>query len=155
MEITRRTDYAIRLIAALLEHQGTPFSVREAAETQGVPYAFARSIQHDLVQQGILKSVRGARGGMLLNVDPEGLTLYHLIEVVQGPVSIAICTNDEDWCPRSKSCKFHYVWEGANKIMEDYLTSVSMMDLLEGEFAHITASYSSSDMASLADAADA
>ncbi|MCL1846921.1 MAG: Rrf2 family transcriptional regulator [Coriobacteriia bacterium] len=146
MEITRRTDYAIRLIAALMENGDRPYSVREAAESMDVPYAFARSIQHELVQQGVLKSVRGAKGGMLLNVDPDEFTLFQLIETVQGPVSVAVCTNDPDWCARSKGCQFHRVWEGANIIMRDYLTSVSIKDLLKGNKAHITSSYSASDM---------
>jgi len=140
MEITRRTDYAIRLIAALVQKDGVPFSVREAAELQDVPYAFARSIQHSLVQRGIVKSLRGAKGGMVLNVDPEGFTLFDLIEIVQGPVSVAICTNDEDWCPRSQTCQFHKVWEGANDIMKNYLSSVSIKGLLAGESAFISAS---------------
>jgi len=148
MEITRRTDYAIRLIAALLERDGVPLSVRDAAMAQDVPYAFARSIQHDLMQMGIIKSLRGAKGGMVLNVDPDDFTLYQLIEIVQGPVSVAVCTNDEDWCPRSKTCQFHKVWEGANLIMKDYLTSVSIKELLAGESAHITASTLLSNLSS-------
>jgi Rrf2 family protein len=138
MEISRRTDYAIRLIAALLLNDGRPLSVREAATAQEVPYAFARSIQHDLVQSGILKSVRGARGGMLLAVDPTELTLYRLIEVVQGPVSVAICTNDKDWCSRHQGCQFHKVWEGANSLLKDYLTSVSIKELIEGKTAYLS-----------------
>ena len=151
MEITRRTDYAIRLIAALLLNQGKPFSVREAAKAQDVPYAFARSIQHDLVQEGIIKSVRGAKGGMVLNVDPEKFTLFELIETVQGPINVAICTNDEDWCPRAKRCQFHTVWEGANLIMKNYLASVSIKELLEGENAHIVTSKLKADLSSLVD----
>jgi Rrf2 family protein len=138
MEISRRTDYAIRLIAALLLNDGKPLSVREAATMQDVPYAFARSIQHDLVRSGILSSVRGAQGGMLLAVDPQDLTLYRLIETVQGPVSVAICTTDAEWCARHKGCQFHAVWNGINAIMEDYLSSVSIKDLLDGEQAHLS-----------------
>jgi Rrf2 family protein len=140
MEISRRTDYAIRLIAALLLNEGTPLSVREAASMQNVPYAFARSIQHDLVCAGILTSIRGARGGMLLAVDPTELTLYRLIEVVQGPVSVAICTNDKDWCARRPRCQFHRVWEGANALLRDYLTSVTIQELIEGKSAHLSTS---------------
>jgi Rrf2 family protein len=149
MEITRRTDYAIRLIAALMQNGERPYSVREAAEAMDVPYAFARSIQHERGQQGVLRSVRGAKGGMLLNVDPDEFTLFQLIETVQGPVSVAVCTNDPDWCARSKGCQFHRVWEGANVIMRDYLTSVSIKELLKGDKAHITASYSAIDMLSI------
>ncbi len=140
MEISRRTDYAIRLIAALVSNDGKPLSVREAAALQEVPYAFARSIQHDLVKNGVIQSVRGAHGGMLLNADPEKLTLFDLIEMVQGPVSVSICTSDKEWCSRSKGCKFHRVWDGANKLLRDYLSSVSIKDIMAGECAHVTKS---------------
>ncbi|MDR0347564.1 MAG: Rrf2 family transcriptional regulator [Coriobacteriales bacterium] len=143
MEISRRTDYAIRLIAALLLNEGAPLSVREAASMQDVPYAFARSIQHDLVHSGILTSVRGAHGGMLLAVDPAELTLYRLIEVVQGPVSVAICTNDKNWCSRQPRCQFHRVWEGANSLLREYLTSVTIQELIEGKSAHLSTSLAS------------
>jgi Rrf2 family protein len=138
MEISRRTDYAIRLIAALLQNGDQPLSVREAATKQDVPYAFARSIQHDLVRSGILTSLRGAQGGMLLAIDPRELTLYRLIEVVQGPVSVAICATDKDWCAREKGCMFHKVWDEVNGILKDYLTSVTIKELIEGEQAHLT-----------------
>jgi Rrf2 family protein len=141
MEISRRTDYAIRLIAALLQNGGSPLSVREAATMQDVPYAFARSIQHDLVRSGILASIRGARGGMLLAVDPAELTLYRLIEIVQGPVSVAICTTDKDWCARHSGCQFHRVWEGANSILKDYLTSVTIQELIEGKKAYLSSDF--------------
>jgi len=132
MEITRKTDYAIRLVAALLSKEGKPLSVREAAELQDVPYAFARSIQHDLVLSGFIRSTRGARGGMLLARDPDSLTLLELIEAVQGPISVAICASSPDWCHRERGCMFHMVWEGANTILRDYLSSVTIKQLLEG-----------------------
>jgi len=138
MDVTRRTDYAIRLIAALTLSDGKPLSVREAAEQNDVPYAFARSIQHALVKAGLIRSVRGAQGGMLLNVDPAELTLYQLIEAVQGPINVAICTTDKDWCQFEEHCQFHKVWEGANMLLEDYLDSVSIRQLLDGETARLT-----------------
>jgi Rrf2 family protein len=138
MEISRRPDYAIRLIAALLSGNGEPLSVREAAEMQDVPYSFGRSIQHDLVKCGLIKSVRGAHGGMVLAGDPTTLTLLDLIEAVQGPVNVSVCTTEPGWCPREKCCGFHAVWEGAASLFRDYLSSVSMKDLLDGKRAFIT-----------------
>ncbi|MDR2957506.1 MAG: Rrf2 family transcriptional regulator [Coriobacteriales bacterium] len=138
MDVTRRTDYAIRLIAALTLSDSKPLSVREAAQEYDVPYAFARSIQHALVQAGLIKSIRGAQGGMLLAVDPNKLTLFKLIEAVQGPVNVSVCTSDYEWCSRVNKCEFHQVWEGANAILADYLDSVSIRQLLDGETAHLT-----------------
>jgi Rrf2 family protein len=138
MDISRRTDYAIRLIAALVASEDQPLSVREAAEAQGVPYAFARSIQHDMVLAGLVKSMRGAHGGMTLADDPNKLTLLELIEAVQGPVNVAVCTTEKGWCKRDANCQFHTVWEGANAILRDYLSSVSIKDLIAGHSAHLT-----------------
>lgn len=138
MEISRRTDYAIRLIAALADSKGEPLSVRTTAELQDVPYAFARSIQHDLVLAGLVTSRRGAHGGMVLARPADELTLLEVIESVQGPVGVSICSREEDWCPRDKTCPFHRVWEGADNILRDYLSSVSIKELLDGEKAFLT-----------------
>lgn len=132
MEITRRTDYAIRLLASLVESNGEPLSVRQAAELYDVPYSFARSIQHDLVLSGIVSSVRGSSGGMVLSVDPAQLSMLEVVESVQGPVGVAICARERDWCPRERFCRFHSFWLGADALLRNYLSSVSIKDLVEG-----------------------
>ena len=71
MDLSRKTDYALRILAELIRHDGkTVLSVRTAAKKNDVPYSFARSIQHDLTLAGIIQSTRGARGGMKLVKDP-------------------------------------------------------------------------------------
>lgn len=132
MEISRRTDYAIRLVAALMQNNGKPMSVREAAEMQDVPYSFARGIQHDLVKSGVVASIRGARGGMVLAIDPEEYTLAELVETMQGPITISACLSEKGWCPRDTSCVFHKVWGGASTMLREYLSSVTMKDILSG-----------------------
>ncbi|MDR2109108.1 MAG: Rrf2 family transcriptional regulator [Coriobacteriales bacterium] len=138
MEITRKTDYAIRLIAALVNREGKPLSVRAASKLQGVPYTFARSIQHELVLAGFVTSLRGVHGGMVLRRDPDELTLIEVIEAIQGPFSIANCTTEANWCEREDGCSFHPVWEGTNDIIRDYLSSVSIKQLLEGDSPYLS-----------------
>ncbi|MDO5044776.1 MAG: Rrf2 family transcriptional regulator [Coriobacteriia bacterium] len=146
MEITRRTDYAIRLISALVHADGKPLSVRSVAEEYDVPYSFARSIQHDLVLSGIISSTRGANGGMTLNIDPKKVTMLDLIESVQGPISVAICARNKDWCPREKHCEFHHVWMGADHLLHDYLQSVTLQDLIDGvKSPHISEEFTRKD----------
>ena len=65
MDISRKTDYALRMLSLLVAREGEPLSVRIAAEQVDVPYSFARSIQHALTQAGIIASVRGVQGGMI------------------------------------------------------------------------------------------
>ncbi|MDR1088668.1 MAG: Rrf2 family transcriptional regulator [Coriobacteriales bacterium] len=133
MEISRRTDYAIRLVAALLQNEGKPLSVRAAAELQDVPYSFARSIQHDLTRSGVITTLRGSHGGMKLAIDPNEFTLTELIETMQGPISLSICMSQDGWCPRDKACVFHSTWAGGSNILRDYFSSVTIKELLDGK----------------------
>jgi len=137
MEISRKTDYAIRLVAALMLNKGKPLSVRKAAAMQEVPYSFARGIQHELVNSGVIATTRGSQGGMMLAIDPEEYTLTELIETLQGPIRLAICLSSEGWCSRDGACVFHKVWEGGSNLLRDYLSSITMRDIIEGKFPYL------------------
>ena len=75
MEVSRRTDYAIRMLLELARSDGAPISVRSLAESQDVPYAFARGIQRELVAAGLVESRRGAHGGIVLARPAERISL--------------------------------------------------------------------------------
>lgn len=70
MSITRRCDYACRIIRAAYRSGDTYISIAEVAEQESIPYSFARSIQHELVKAGLLKTIRGVKGGLALACDP-------------------------------------------------------------------------------------
>ena len=134
MDISRKTDYALRMIADLVRHPGSVVSVRSAAEETGVPYSFARSIQPELGRAGIIESLRGSHGGMKLAVDPHEATLLQVIEALQGPVNIAVCdTCERDYpCPNLETCRFNRIWCYARKLLEAYFGSVSLADAILG-----------------------
>ena len=135
MDISRKTDYALRMLAALASAPAGVVSVRSAAQGNGVPYSFARSIQHDLVQAGIVRSLRGSRGGMSLAVDPAAVTLLQVVEAVQGPVEVSSCATvgpDGGVCPRATTCCFNPIWAGAQELLASYLSSVTLAQVVDG-----------------------
>ena len=54
MDVTRRCDYACRILRAAYKSGDSYVSVSDIAEQEDIPYAFARSIQHDLVKGGLI-----------------------------------------------------------------------------------------------------
>ena len=126
MDISRKTDYALRMLAMLAEDPECLLSVRTAAEEVNVPYSFARSIQHGLVQAGIVESLRGVHGGMRLKVSPDDVTIRQVVEAVQGPMVTNDCTAPDGDCARMGACCYHPLWAGAQALMRDYLDSVSL-----------------------------
>ncbi|MDO4437289.1 MAG: Rrf2 family transcriptional regulator [Coriobacteriaceae bacterium] len=130
MNISRKTDYALRMLSMLAEDESGLLSVRTAAEAVDVPYSFARSIQHGLVQAGIIESLRGVRGGMRLKADPRDVTMRQIVEAVQGPLVMNDCTGGECACARMDGCCYHPIWAGAQALLRDYLDSVTLHDVV-------------------------
>ncbi len=135
LDISRKTDYALRMMAALVRDPDTVLSVRTAAEENSIPYSFARSIQHDLAEAGIIASTRGAHGGMSLAVDPETVTLLDIVQAVQGPMMLTacdVCGEGQTPCPRKPFCPFNPIWCGAQTLLEAYLSSFSLKEAALG-----------------------
>ena len=133
MDISRKTDYALRMIARLVESPDATLSVRSAAQESGVPYSFARSIQHDLATAGLVTNVRGANGGMRLAVDPRETTLLDVVRAVQGPVVFGCCRTAGAGgapCPNRADCRYTSVWCQGERLLEGLFGSVTLHQLI-------------------------
>lgn len=134
MELTRRADYAVRMMLELAQSEsGKPVSVRALADRQGVPYAFARGIQRDLVDAGLAETRRGVHGGLVMTRQPSDVTLLDIIEAIEGPLALNVCTSDPTWCSRMGGCSVHQVWKGADDLLRNYLGSKSLEGLVNRE----------------------
>ena len=79
-----------------------------------------------------LRCLRGKSGGYKLKKKPEDYTLREILEVTEGgivPVNCACLTGDEE-CERSALCPTMPVWQRLDKIISDYLQSVTLKDLI-------------------------
>ena len=132
MEISRKTDYALRMLAELVRNPGQVVSVRAASKNGGVPYSFARSIQHDLTLGRLITSTRGAHGGMRLAVDPKKTTLLDVVEAMQGPVFLTIEPFEgyEEEVETEPAEDFAEVWQGAQQLLVKYFSSVTLYDIV-------------------------
>lgn len=133
MDISRKTDYALRMISELVTRPEGILSVRAAAQDSGVPYSFARSIQRDLAAAGLVTNTRGASGGMRLAVDPRTTTLLQVIEAVQGPVALSGCRGAGPGgvvCPNRETCRYTSVWCGAERLLAGFFSSVTLYQLI-------------------------
>jgi Rrf2 family protein len=133
VEVSRRTDYAIRILLELARSDGAPISVRALAKNQDVPYAFARGIQRELVASELVESQRGAQGGIFLARPAEEISLLDVVEAMQGAPSCSVCTSDPNWCKRVGGCSVHGIWSEADKMVSEYLGTKSLAGLIDSE----------------------
>ena len=132
MELTRRCDYAFRILRSAYRHHDTYVSIAEVAEEEDIPYAFARTIQHDLATAGYLRTVRGAKGGLVLNCDPANVTLLDILRSLQGPIEVAACATDPSTCSKSASCTINRIWIAADEALNSLMGSLTLKDVFDG-----------------------
>lgn len=140
MDISRKMDYALRMLAELVKSASGIISVKTAADANDIPYSFARSIQHELVHNGLVESLRGSRGGMRLAVDPSDITLLQIMEAVQGPLVLTSCTTsgpDGGPCLRMEQCPYNPIWNGAQKLLSSYFSSITLAEVVAGTAAPV------------------
>jgi Rrf2 family protein len=118
------------MLMYLAEHPDKVSSVREIAEHKSVPYAFARSIQRDLIEAGMVVTKLGASGGAVLARDPADINLFEVITAIQGEPSAAVCKKNPDWCPQIEHCSAHPVWMELDRQIREFLESRTIADVV-------------------------
>jgi Rrf2 family protein len=121
LRISRKIDYGLRAmiyLASIPDEAVVPF--REIGRKMAVPEDFLAKILKQLVDQGLVRSTRGPRGGYALGRPAADISFLDVIEAVEGPVALNVCLDDEG-CLREPSCTMASVWrEGQEKMLEVY-----------------------------------
>jgi Rrf2 family protein len=130
MKITRRTDYAIHLIADLSESPNVCLGLRSLSEKHGVTYAFARTVQQGLLKAKIIKACRGINGGIMLAKPLDQITVLEVFEAAQGPLEETFNNDGSPWCTCNDDCISDPVWHKAKKMLGDHFSKLSVGELI-------------------------
>ena len=109
MHITLETDYAIRIVDRLLKAGGR-LDARTISERTDVSPRFALKILHKLVSGGLVKSYKGAGGGYEIAVKAEEISLYDIVELMEGTYRFSRCVGDGYNCTCELPCAYKKVF---------------------------------------------
>lgn len=113
MKVSKKTDYALRVLFTLVEHYGRdPIPIRELARRNEVPKRFLEHIMLDLKAQGWVDSVPGKRGGYVLAQKPDKIRMGQVVRYFDGVVSPINCVSLEQYerCSQEPVCHFRRVF---------------------------------------------
>lgn len=135
MLITRETDYALRILRALAD--GKRHNVKELCESEAVPQQFAYKILRRLTEAGLVKSVRGVKGGTELTGDLGSITLLDVIRITESNSYISDCMSPGCRCTWSakncRKCTIHSRLCKIQNTLNQELARQSILDLLEND----------------------
>lgn len=136
MRLNQATDYAFRMVlylAALPE--GTKITGAALAEKQNIPERFLLKIMRSLTAAGIMKSYRGVEGGFALQRAPKDITLFDIIEAVEGQTELQRCLHDMGSCTRgcSSMCSIYAAFADIQRDLAKKLKSINFESLAKQE----------------------
>jgi Rrf2 family protein len=130
MQLTLKGDYAVRVVVDLAgQPAGATVKTEDVGRRTGVPQAYLSKIVQALAHSGLVRTRRGALGGISLVAEPEAITLRAVIEAVEGPINLNRCLVRPGFCPRDRFCPVHPVWGRIQALVLRELEAVHMNDL--------------------------
>jgi len=138
MKISTRLRYGLRLLIDLANHQhDSPVKLKDIAQRQNISLNYMRQLIMPLETAGFIRSIRGNRGGYVLDKSPEEINLWEVASVLEGPLTLVDCVESPQLCQRAGTCPTRDLWSTiANKIRAT-LTEKSLNDIAKGEGGHI------------------
>jgi Rrf2 family protein len=130
MQLTRAADYAVRVMMHLAGlPAGTRASRAQLAEAAACPEQFLSKVLQSLTRTGLVVSHRGNTGGFELPAANANASVLDVVEAVEGPMRLNVCTASEDACSRQSWCPAHMVWARAQEAMVGVLQNTSITEL--------------------------
>lgn len=131
MKLSTKGRYGLKAMFELsLNQNDGPVSLKVIAKKQNISDQYLEQLFSALKKAGLVKSVRGAQGGYLLNRDPKDITVGDILTVLEGPVSLSDCLLDDEICENSNICVTKVVWEKIKKGIEDVIESITLQDMI-------------------------
>lgn len=129
--LSRRADYGVRAMLDIASQSPENRSiVSEIAERQRIPAHFLAKIVPRLARAGLLHTSLGARGGIALGMPADQITLLQIIEAIDGPFRLNLCSLDPSECDCSADCPALDVWCRAQAQLNQMLARARLGDLV-------------------------
>ena len=132
MKLSSRARYGTRVLLELALHWGKgPVLLKDIAQRQQIPLPYLQQLIGPLVKAGIIKTTRGARGGISLLKLPKEVRLSEVVQILEGSTTPVACVDNPELYPRSDTCVTHDIWAEVKKAMDKVLKSTTFEDLVE------------------------
>ena len=131
MMISTRGRYALRVMLDLaMDGTGTYVPLDSIARREGMSEKYLESILAVLSRAGLVQALRGKGGGYRLSRRPEEYPIGEVLRLTEKSLAPVTCLEPGTACPQAQSCPTFPLWQGLDKVIDDYLMAHTLADLL-------------------------
>jgi len=131
MKLSTKGRYGTRVLLDLALRCGEgPIPLKDISQRQRIPLPYLEHLISPLKAAGIIKSIRGAHGGIWLVKPPQEIRLNEVIPLLEGSIATVKCVNNAKICPYSDICVTRAIWVEMQKAINGVLESITLQDLI-------------------------
>jgi len=135
MRLTTKGRFAVTAMVDLgMRQTRGPVTLAAISERQHISLSYLEQLFGKLRRRKLVSSVRGPGGGYRLAQPIQSITVAEIVIAVDEPLDATQCGGKEN-CADDKRCMTHELWANLNKKMHEYLSSVSLADLVAQQAA--------------------
>lgn len=136
MRVSKKTDYALRVLLFLAQQEGDgPVTIHDLAQRNGIPKRFLEQIMLKLKAQGWVTSRQGMRGGYYLAKSPEGVTLGEVVRHFEGVLAPIGCVSvtAPTPCAQETTCLLRRIFWEIRDHTAQLLDEMTLADVVAGK----------------------
>ena len=136
MQVTRAGEYAVLGLLALAGRKaGQVVMLEELCRGEHIPKSFLAKIFQNLGRAGLVRSVRGLRGGFVLARTPEAISVLEIIETVEGRIAFQRCQEHGVGCVLASGCPLCGLFGEAQQRVRELFSRTTLATLLQKQSA--------------------
>jgi Rrf2 family transcriptional regulator, cysteine metabolism repressor len=132
MKFSTRGRYASRALLDLALHRlEEPVLLKDIAKRQQISLSYLEHLITPLIAKGIIRSVKGPKGGICLAKAPKEIKLSEVIQLFEGSNAPVACVDNPDLCSRYELCVMRDIWSEITQAVNSILESTTLQNLVE------------------------
>jgi Rrf2 family cysteine metabolism transcriptional repressor len=130
MKLSTKGRYGVKAMVDLAINYGKPpVSIKNISMRQNISEYYLEQLFSPLRKANLIKSIRGAQGGYILNKAPSEITVSDIFDVLEGPIEISDCLEGEV-CSNSSCCASRLLWAKLKDSIDSVTKTMTLQDII-------------------------
>lgn len=139
MRLTTKGRYAVTAMLDLALHgKSGPVSLADISQRQDISLSYLEQLFSKLRRNDLVRSIRGPGGGYQLSRVDEEIYIAQVVDAVNESVDATLCRGDNN-CQQGHTCLTHHLWDDLSHQIHDFLSSISLANLVERNEVRVVA----------------
>lgn len=130
MKLSTKGRYGVKAMVDLALNYGTsPVSIKTISKRQNISEYYLEQLFSPLRKADLIKSIRGAQGGYVLNREPKDIKISDIMYVLEGPIEVSDCVEGTS-CDNLQYCATRILWKKIQDSIDSVIKSITLQDIV-------------------------